>query len=433
MIFNEPIETMTRTQIEDLQDERLKKLVYRLYQEVFFYQRKLDEADIQAKRVSLNNLTSLPFTRKVDLRDYYPFGLFAVPLDEVSRIHASSGTTGKPTVVGYTPADIALWAELCARSLCLSGALPGQKFQNAYGYGLFTGGLGMHYGAEHMGMTVIPVSGGNTARQIMLLQDLGAQVMACTPSYALTLCDRIWAEGIDPYSLKLRTLVLGAEPWTQEMRAAIEARLPVQAINIYGLSEVIGPGVSNECFEAKDGSHVFEDHFIVECIDPNSGETLAEGQVGELVFTTLTKQATPLLRYRTGDLASLNRQTCKCGRSHTRHTRIIGRVDDMLIIRGINVYPSQIEAALVGVPELSPHHQLVLHRTEHLDQLEVRVEVSAGFDLVDRTAVAALESQVKAHLKEALGLTVKLALATPESLPRSEGGKLARVLDQRGA
>lgn len=431
MIYNEAVETMSRDALEDLQGQRLSALVGRLYERVPFYRQQLDAQGVDPTSIKgLADLTRLPFTRKTDLRDHYPFGLFAVPVSEAVRVHASSGTTGKPTVVGYTQADIDIWSEVCARSLGCCGAKPGDMFQNAYGYGLFTGGLGMHYGAERLGMTVIPVSGGNTTRQIMLLQDFGASVMACTPSYALTLCDRILAEGIDPEELKLRTFVLGAEPWTEEMRQAIESKLPVNAVNIYGLSEIIGPGVSNECVEAKDGSHVFEDHFIVEAIDPTTDQPVADGEVGELVFTTLTKEAIPLLRYRTGDLASVDRTRCICGRTHARHSRILGRVDDMLIIKGVNVFPSQIEAALMGVEECSPHHQIVLTQDAHLIQMEVKVEPSDGC-YGDTQVQAGLAQKVKTTLKDALGLNVKITVSEPGSLPRSEGGKLSRVLDQR--
>src|SRR5262249_50124261 len=391
----------------------------------------------------LDTLTRLPFTCKSDLRDHYPFGLFAVPLSEVVRLHASSGTTGKPTVVGYTRDDLRVWTEVCARSLVLSGTGPGQVFQNAYGYGLFTGGLGMHYRAEALGLTVVPVSGGNTARQNLLMQDFGTQVVACTPSYALTLAHPLEERGLPPPPCRLQTVILGAEPWTEAMRQEIETRLHVHAVNIYGLSEVIGPGVANECVEARDGAHVFEDHFLVEVIDPATGKPLPDGQTGELVFTTLTKQALPLLRYRTGDLASLTREPCRCGRTLTRMSRVVGRTDDMLIIRGVNVFPSQIEAALVGLEHLSPHHQIVVTRDRHLDELEVQAEVTAAFfhavgaDVFaghpegSVEAVRRQEHLVQQRLREALGLGVRVTLVAPNHLPRSEGGKLNRVVDRR--
>jgi len=425
MIWNEVLETMPRVALEALQGDRLRTLVARVWEHVPFYREKLTAHGVDPDAIQgRDDLKRLPFTRKSDLRDNYPFGLFAVPREQVIRVHASSGTTGKPTVVGYTRADLEVWAEVCARSLAATGAEPGQVFQNAYGYGLFTGGLGMHYGAERLGMTVVPVSGGNTARQVMLIRDFGSRVVACTPSYALTLCDRLLEEGID--DLQLKTFVLGAEPWTEGMRDAIEAKLPVDAVNIYGLSEIIGPGVSNECVVAKDGSHVFEDHFLVEVIDPESGEQLADGEQGELVFTTLTKQAMPLLRYRTGDIATLTRVQCRCGRTHARMSRIVGRTDDMLIIRGVNVFPSQIETVLIGIEALAPHHQILVTREGNSDAVSVRVE--AAREGADHQALA---GELRAGLKEMLGLNVSVEVTEPGELPRSEGGKLSRVVDRR--
>jgi phenylacetate-CoA ligase len=349
MIRDPTLECKPRSDLLRLQGERLAALVRRLHDRVPFYGRLLAERGIDPGSVrGVDDLPRLPFTRKRDLHEHYPFGLLAVPLGEVARVHASSGTAGKPTVVAYTRGDLDVWAEVCARCLGLAGAEPGQVFQNAYGYGLFTGGLGMHAGAERFGLTVVPASGGNTARQVLLLQELGTSVLACTPSYALTLADALDARGIKPESLRLRTLILGAEPWTGPMRQELESRLHANALNIYGLSEVIGPGVSAECVEAKDGSHVCEDHFHVEVVDPAGDAVLPDGAVGELVFTTLTKEALPLLRYRSGDLASLTREPCRCGRTMARMSRVLGRTDDMLIIRGVNVFPSQVEAVLVG-------------------------------------------------------------------------------------
>ena len=418
-------ERLPRSELESLQRARLAAVVARVYERVPFYRRRFDEAGVRPEQVrDRADLARLPFTSKGDLRDHYPFGLFAVPRAEVVRLHASSGTTGKPTVVGYTAADLGVWAEACARCLLLSGAAPGQVFQNAYGYGLFTGGLGMHYGAERLGMTVVPVSGGNTARQVMLMQDFGTEVVACTPSYALTLADALDELRVSRSQLQLKTFILGAEPWTDAMRQEIEGRLHVDAVNIYGLSEVIGPGVSNECAAAKDGSHVLEDHFLVEVIDPQTGAALPDGEVGELVFTTLTKEALPLLRYRTGDLASLTRAPCRCGRTLARMSRVVGRTDDMLIVRGVNVFPSQVEAVLVGMEHVAPHHQIIVRREKHLDELEVRVETTH--------AAGDLERRVGQRLYEALGLHVRVCVAAPGTLPRSEGGKLNRVVDQRG-
>lgn len=439
MIWNPAMETMPRAELSRLQMERLSQVVARAYERVPMYRQRLDEAGIRPGDLrGPDDLARLPFTFKRDFRDNYPFGLFAVPREEVVRIHASSGTTGKPTAVGYTRGDIAVWAELCARCLAASGGRPGDVFQNAYGYGLFTGGLGMHYGGELMGMTVVPVSGGNTERQIMLLQDFGVHVIACTPSYALTLAEALSARGIEPGALALRCGVLGAEPWTEAMRAQIEARLGIDAVNIYGLSEVIGPGVSNECVEAKDGSHIFEDHFLPEIVDPQTGDPLPPGTAGELVLTTLTKEAVPVIRYRTGDVASLNPEPCRCGRTHARMSLVLGRTDDMLIIRGVNVYPSQVEAALLGMAELSPHYQLVVTRPRTLDELEVRVEVTEAFArevggevAVTYPRVAALADRCLHRLRSALGITARVTLVAPGSLPRSEGGKLRRVQDER--
>lgn len=437
MIWNRTAETMTRSDLEALQRRRLSDLVARVHAKVPFYREAFDRAGVRPDQVrSLDDLRRLPFTRKADLRDHYPFGLFAVPLDQVVRVHASSGTTGKPTVVGYTRADLGVWAEVCARSLAASGARPGDVFHNAYGYGLFTGGLGMHYGGELMGLVVVPVSGGNTERQLLLLQDFKPRVIACTPSYMLTLAEAAAARGVDPRSLTIRSAVLGAEPWTEAMRGQIERLLPVKAVNIYGLSEVIGPGVSNECVEAQRGSHVFEDHFLVEVVDPRTGEPVAAGEVGELVFTTLTKEALPVIRYRTGDLASLDPAPCVCGRTFVRMSLIVGRTDDMLIIRGINVFPSQIEAVVMQFAELSPNYQLVVARERTLDSLEVRVEVApvAAHPPAPRGDAAAaddLRRRIADRLRGVIGIAARITLQAPGSLPRSEGGKLRRVIDER--
>jgi phenylacetate-CoA ligase len=438
MIWNPPAETMPRADLERLQLERLRDVAARVYAGVPWYRRRFDEARVQPGQIkSLADVARLPFTTKGDFRDHYPFGLFAVPRSEVVRLHASSGTTGKPTVVGYTRADIAVWAEVCARCLAASGARPGDVFQNAYGYGLFTGGLGMHYGGELMGMTVVPISGGNTDRQVMLLQDFEVRVLACTPSYALTLAEALASRGIGPGRLALRCGVMGAEPWTENMRRQIEARMGIDAVNIYGLSEVIGPGVSNECVEAKAGSHIWEDHFLAEIVEPQTGEVVAAGRVGELVLTTLTKEAIPVIRYRTGDVASLTLEPCICGRTHARMSAVLGRTDDMLIIRGVNVYPSQVETALLTVPGLSPHYQLVVRRPRTLDDLEVKIETSESFlregGGVDAAnpAVAALTERCAGVLRSALGLSAQITLTAPGTLPRSEGGKLRRVRDER--
>ncbi len=438
MIWNPEAETMPRAELERLQRERLQHLVRYVYERVEPYRRRMQEAGVSPEDVRpLQDLTKLPFMTKQDFRDHYPFGLFAVPRDQVLRIHASSGTTGKPTVVGYTRRDLQVWAEVCARCLAASGAQPGDVFQNAYGYGLFTGGLGMHAGAELMGLVVVPASGGNTERQVLLLQDFGAKVLACTPSYALTLAEALLERGVQPGQLPLRYGVLGAEPWTDAMRRQIEEKLGMAAVNIYGLSEVIGPGVANECVEERNGSHVFEDHFLVEVVDPQTGEPLPYGREGELVFTTLTKEALPVVRYRTGDVASLNPEPCRCGRTFVRMSRVLGRTDDMLVVRGVNVYPSQVEAALVGIPQLSPHYQIVVTREKTLDELGVRIEVDPSFHQEVGTldppgpAVQELQRRAEHALYGVLNLHARVTLEAPGSLPRSEGGKLRRLVDQR--
>ncbi len=433
MIWNEQFETMERNSLETLQSERLAKLAAYVYERVPFYKRQFDQHSVLPSDIKdISDLSKLPFTVKNDLRDNYPFDLFAVPMSEVLRVHASSGTTGKPTVVGYTKDDLHTWAEVVARCFALSGARPGDMFQNAYGYGLFTGGLGMHYGAELMGLTTIPVSGGNTARQMLLLQDFQTDIMACTPSYALTLADALVNAGVDVEQLKVRSFILGAEPWSAEMRTEIEAVLHADAVNIYGLSEIIGPGVSNECVEAKDGLHIMEDHFLPEIIEPQTGKVLPAGSVGELVLTTLTKQALPLIRYRTGDLCSLNYDACICGRTHVRMSGVLGRADDMLVIRGVNVFPSQIEAALIGLEELSPHYRLIIRREDRLDSIEVQPEVTeAYFGSVGNLIEEQLAGRVKQILRDALGLSTTVTLIAPGTAPRSQGGKIKRVEDRR--
>jgi phenylacetate-CoA ligase len=436
MIWNVAAETMARPELSALQVSRLQSLVRRAYERVSFYRQRFDRAAVRPEKVrTLDDLRRLPCTRKSDLRDHYPFGLFAVPPSEVVRVHASSGTTGKPTVVGYTRGDLAVWAEVCARCLAASGGRPGDVFHNAYGYGLFTGGLGMHYGGELLGMTVIPVSGGNTERQLLLIEDFQPRVIACTPSYMLTLAEAALARGMDPKRLSLRVAVLGAEPWTEEMRQQIQRLLPVRAVNIYGLSEVIGPGVSNECIEAQHGSHVFEDHFLVETLDPDSEEPVPPGDVGELTFTTLTKEALPVIRYRTGDLAALDHTRCVCGRTHVRMSLVVGRTDDMLIIRGVNVFPSQVESVVVDFAELSPHYELRVTRERTLDDLEVRIESAPSRDgatLDGGTAGQVLAARVAERLRGVTGIAIRVNIVPPGTLPRSEGGKLRRVIDQRG-
>ncbi|HZJ85131.1 MAG TPA: phenylacetate--CoA ligase, partial [Syntrophomonadaceae bacterium] len=378
---------------------------------------------------SLEDLYLLPFTTKQDLRDNYPFNLFAVPMSEVIRIHSSSGTTGKPTVVGYTKKDIDIWAELMARALCSAGANRRSVIQNAYGYGLFTGGLGVHYGAEKLGASVIPSSGGNTKRQIMLMQDFGTTVLTCTPSYALFMYEEMQEMGVKPEELKLNSGIFGAEPWSEGMRAEIEKSLQIDAYDIYGLSEIIGPGVAIEC-SYKSGLHIAEDHFIVEIIDPISGNVLAEGEQGELVISAVTKEALPLLRYRTGDLTSITTDLCSCGRTHVRMQKVLGRSDDMVIIRGVNVFPSMVESVLLQIPGVEPHYLLIVDRKGTLDILEVQVEVSEEVFSDEVRKLEELGSHIKKELESSLGVGVKVRLVEPKSIERSEG-KAKRVIDKR--
>jgi len=427
MIWNPEAETMPRSQLERLQLERLQAVVRYVYERVEPYRRRMQEAGVSPEDVRhLQDVVKLPFTTKQDFRDHYPFGLFAVPRDQVVRIHASSGTTGKPTVVGYTRRDLQVWAELCARCLAASGAQPGDVFQNAYGYGLFTGGLGFHYGALKIGATVLPISSGNTARQIKLMTELGCTVLCCTPSYALHLAEVMEESGKKPKGL--RCGIFGAEPWTEGMRQQIEERMGLSAVDIYGLSEVIGPGVSCECQEAKNGLHINEDHFLPEVINPATGERLPDGERGELVFTTLTREATPVIRYRTGDISALYHEPCRCGRTLVRMARVSGRVDDMLIIRGVNVFPSDVEAVLTKCPELEPHYQLVVDRERALDVLEVRVEAKDG--VYQQAEVPALEERIAKRIREELGISAKVTVMPPKQIPRSEG-KAVRVVDRR--
>ena len=401
MIYNMEFETLPREALEAIQLKRLKNTVERVYATVPFYRRKFDEAGVKPDQIkSLDDLKRLPFTTKQDLRENYPFGLFAVPMENVVRIHASSGTTGKPTVVGYTARDVETWAELMARALSAAGATRADIIHNAYGYGLFTGGLGVHYGAEKLGASVIPISGGNTKRQIMIMRDFGSTILTCTPSYALHLAEVAVEMGIDPRSLKLKAGLFGAEPWSERMRDEIEKALDLVALDIYGLSEIIGPGVSVECLEAKRGLHIFEDHFIPEIIDPETGENLPYGETGELVITTITKEAFPVIRYRTRDITSLNPEPCVCGRTHIRMNRITGRSDDMLIIRGVNVFPSQIESVLMEIEEVEPHYQLIVEREGNLDVLTVMVEVGEQAFSDEVKKLQQLEKKIEKNIKE---------------------------------
>jgi len=431
MIWNEVLETLPREELEALQLKRLRATADRVHATVPFYKKKFDEDGIQPADIRyLKDLQRLPFTTKTDLRDHYPFGLFAVPMEQVVRIHASSGTTGKQTVVGYTRQDIDTWAELMARSLAAAGAQKNDTIQNAYGYGLFTGGLGVHYGAEKLGAAVIPISGGNSKRQIIVMQDFGSTVLTCTPSYALFLAETAEEMGVDIKKLKLRVGGFGAEPWSEKMREEIERKLNLQAIDIYGLSEVIGPGVSIECLEAKQGLHVFEDHFIPEIINPQTGAILPYGEKGELVFTTITKEAFPLIRYRTRDISVLYPEPCKCGRTHVRMERVSGRSDDMLIIRGVNVFPSQIESVLMNIEGVEPHYLLIVDRKGNLDTLEAQVEVNEKVFSDEIKNLQVISRKIENDIKDLLGVTAEVKLVEPKSIQRSEG-KAQRVIDKR--
>ena len=419
---------MPREPLRELQSERLRELVRYIHERVPFYRERLGDAGVEPGDVrSLDDLHRLPFTYKSDLRDTYPFGLFAVPREECVRIHASSGTTGTPIVGGYTREDVDLFARVNARALALGGGAPGMTLHNAYGYGLFTGGLGLHGGGERLGMTVIPVSGGMTERQLLLLQDFRPDLITCTPSYALTLAHEFAERGIEPEQISVRFGCLGAEPWTEAMREEIDAGLGIRSTNIYGLTEIIGPGVSNECVEVREGSHVMEDHFLPEIVDPETGEPVPEGDEGVLVFTTLTKRAMPVLRYWTGDITSLRTDPCGCGRTLARMALLRGRSDDMLIVRGVNLYPTQVESVLVRVPELTPHYRLVVTRDGTLDEVEVHVEVAPDTGPDDD----ALRRHVEQLIHGTIGVRMRVRLLPPGEGPRSEGGKLARVDDRR--
>ena len=431
MIFNIDKETMPREKIREIQLSRLQDLCRRVYANVPFYRRSFDEKGIKPSDVqSLDDLKFLPFTLKQDMRNNYPYGLFAVPMEMIQRIHASSGTTGKATVVGYTKRDIETWAECAARSLAAAGATANDIVQVSYGYGLFTGGLGAHYGAERLGATVIPMSGGSTKRQVQLMRDFGATVLCCTPSYALHLHDAGLEIGINIKDLPLRLGVFGAEPWTEEMRREIEDKLGITATNIYGLSEIMGPGVSQSCAKEQHGMHIWEDHFLPEIIDPVSGEILPEGSTGELVITTLTKQGIPLVRYRTRDITSLNYTPCSCGRTHVRMNRITGRSDDMLIIRGVNVFPSQIEQVIVSFPEIAAQYQIILTSKGPLDHVELDVETVPEFPFDEIRKLQDLKRRLAAELKSNLQIAVDIKIVEPKTIERSEG-KAKRIIDLR--
>ncbi|HOV03830.1 MAG TPA: phenylacetate--CoA ligase [Kaistiaceae bacterium] len=429
-MFEPAVETMARAELRQLQDVRLKAMVRYAGQRVPHYRAAFAAAGVDPESFGgLADLRRLPFTTKSDLRDNFPYGMFAVPKGELRRLHASSGTTGSPTVVGYTATDIATWSDLMARSMTAAGLEPGQLFHNAHGYGLFTGGLGMHYGAERLGCVVLPISGGSTERQVLLMRDLAADAMCATPSYALNIAEVATRMGIDLAALPIRRGMFGGEPWSEAMRASIEAAFGITACDVYGLSEILGPGVGCECVEARSGPHLWEDHFLIEVIDPKTLEAAAPGEVGELVVTTLTKQALPMIRYRTRDMTRIIEEPCVCGRTHRRIMRVRGRDDDMLIVRGMNVYPSQIEAALIGLPGLAPHYQIVLARDGALDALTVEVEALPDA-LAEGDAARQKERAVSHHLKSMTGITCKVALKAPGEVPRSVG-KAVRVRDLR--
>ncbi|HOJ11225.1 MAG TPA: phenylacetate--CoA ligase [Clostridiales bacterium] len=428
--WNPACECMDRDEMTRIQTERLIETVKRVYFNVPSYRNKMQQKGIEPGDIkTLDDLKKLPFTYKQDLRDNYPYGMFAVPLSEIVRIHASSGTTGKQTVVGYTRKDLDTWAEVTARTLACAGTDKSSFIQIAYGYGLFTGGLGIHYGAERIGASVIPISGGNTKRQLQIMKDFGTTILACTPSYALYMAEEMEEAGIKKEDLHLKAGIFGAEPWSEQMRDEIERRLGILAIDIYGLSEVIGPGVASEC-KYKCGLHIHEDHFIPEIINPETEEVLPPGSLGELVFTTITKEGLPLIRYRTRDITSLIYDICKCGRTSVRMNKVSGRTDDMIIIRGVNVFPSQIESVLLDLGETAPHYQLIVDRVGKLDMLEVRVEMTQYMFSDQVRNIENTEKKIRNAIESTLGISAKVKLVEPKSIERSEG-KAKRVVDNR--
>jgi phenylacetate-CoA ligase len=431
LMFDRGAETMPRAALAELQLQRLKKTLAHAYGNVPHTRAKFEAAGVAPDTLTtLADIAHFPFTTKSDLRDAYPFGLFAVPRERVARLHASSGTTGKPTVVGYTQADLDLWSDLMARTLACVGARPGDIVHNAYGYGLFTGGLGAHYGAERLGCTVVPMSGGATERQVMLMRDFGAHVLCATPSYALNIAEVGEGMGVDMAALPLRCGAFGAEPWSEPMRRNIETRLGIQAVDLYGLSEILGPGVASECHVTQNGLHGWEDHFLFEIIDPDTLQPKPPGEAGELVITTLTKEALPMVRYRTRDITRMTDEPCPCGRTHARILRVTGRSDDMMIIRGVNVYPSQVEAVLVGLPGLAPYYQIVLSRDGALDAVTVEVERAPDAP-GDAETCARLAGDVLHNIKSMIGVTCAVVVKSPGEVPRSQG-KAVRVKDERG-
>ena len=430
MIYNEEYETLPREALRALQVKRLQQVLERVYHSVGFYKKSLDAAKIKPHEIkTLADMSKLPFITRQNLRDNYPFGLFAVPMSNIVRLHASSDTSGRSTVFGYTRRDIETWSELMARSLAAAGLTKNDIIHNAFEYGLFTGGLGLHYGAEKIGASVIPMSGGNSKRQIMILQDFGPTAICCTPSYALHLAEEGKAMGVDMKSLKLRVGIFGAEPWNKAMSDQIENTFGITALNLFGLSEVIGPGMAMECLEGRNGMHIFEDHFIVETINPQTGEALPEGEEGELVFTSLTKEAFPLIRYRSGDISRLITEPCRCGRTHIKMERVLKRSDDMLIIRGVNIFPSQIEAILVDIEGLEPQYQLIVDKAGTMDTLELHVEVSDKIfsDSGGVKELQKIEKRILKDMKDYLGIAPSVKLVEPSTLKKTD----ARVIDKR--
>jgi phenylacetate-CoA ligase len=430
MYWNKKIECASREALSKIQSERLIKTVNRVYKNIPYYRGKMDEAGVNPDDIqSIADISKLPFTTKNDLRDNYPFGAFAEPMNNIVRIHASSGTTGRPTVVGYSKNDIEMWSENVARCLCMAGVNQNDMVQVAFGYGLFTGGLGLHYGTEYLGATTIPISGGNTKKQIQFMSDFGSTVICCTPSYALYIAEVLNEMGIDPASLKLRTGILGAEPWSENMRKEIEQKLKIKALDIYGLSEIVGPGVSCECTQ-QAGMHVNEDHFYPEIIDPETLKPMPPGEVGELVFSTISKEGIPLLRYRTRDLTRLIYDKCECGRTLVRMEKCKGRSDDMLIIRGVNVFPSQIESVLLEMSETEPHYLLIVERQGNLDTLKIQVEVQQQFFSDEIKELQNLSEKIRANIESTLGISVTVQLVEPLTIERT-AGKAKHVIDNR--
>ncbi len=430
MIWNRKAECMSVEEKEELQLKRLQEVVKIAYEKVNYYKKRFNEINVHPDDIeTLEDLNKLPFTTKTDLRDAYPFGMFAVPQDEIIEVHTTSGTTGKPTVSGYTQKDLDIWGEVMARTLTMAGASKKDLIQNCYGYGLFTGGLGVHYGAQKIGATVIPISAGNTQRQIQIMQDFNSTILTCTPSYALHLSEVLQNQSVELEKISLKSGVFGAEMWTEEMREEIENRLNLSALNVYGLTEIIGPGVAQECTEKK-GLHIFDDHFYPEIIDPENLKPLPYGEKGELVLTTLTREGMPIIRFRTRDITTLRPEQCECGRTLVKMDRITGRSDDMLKIRGVIVFPSQIERAILNIKGLEPHYQIIVTRPHHLDELEVQVEASNILFSDEVKHIEDIKKNIEDHIHDEIGLRVNVTFVEPQSLPRSNG-KAVRVIDRR--